>query len=229
MSQAAKIDFSEPVALFPLPQCILLPHVTTPLHIFEPRYRRMVADALAGNRLVAMALFEGERWKVEYEGSPPIRPVVCVGRIVRHDQVEGGRYNMLVQGICRATVREEVGGKPYRRGLLEVLGPARAMEIDLGDMRRRLETLLDDPLVKQLAAVSAVRRAMGAGMRTDVLVDVATVALCTDSEQRYRMLCEADPLTRARWLEGHLRRTRRTLKAAAGLGDPRTDEGWTVN
>jgi uncharacterized protein len=229
MAKSAKIDFSQPVPLFPLPQCILLPHVTTPLHIFELRYRKMVTDALEGNGLVAMAVFEGHRWKLEYDDSPPIRPGVCVGRIVRHDRVANGRYNILLQGLCRATVGRELPGKAYRRALLEPVDADRPMEIDLGDARQRLDALLGDPLVKQLAAVNAVRRALGAATRTDVLVDVATIALCTDSEQRYRMLCEADPLTRAQWLESHLRRTRRTLKAAASLGDPQTDEGWTLN
>lgn len=229
MAKAARIDFSQPVPLFPLPQCILLPHVTTPLHIFEPRYQRMVADALESNGLVAMAIFEGERWKVEYDESPPIRPGVCVGRIIRHDRVAGGRYNVLLQGLCRAKVRQELSGKPYRRALLQGVGVDRPMEIDLGDARRRLESLLGDPLVKQLAAVSAVRRALGAATRTDVLIDVATVALCTDTEQRYRMLCEPDPLSRAQWLERHLRKTRQTLRAAASLGDPETDEGCTLN
>ena len=92
MFDADAIDFTQPVALFPLPMVSLLPHALQPLHVFEPRYRQMVEDALgdAGDEElehvapIAMATYAGGAWGGESVGKPALRPVVCVGRIVQH-------------------------------------------------------------------------------------------------------------------------------------------------
>src|SRR5687768_2370471 len=68
------------VPLFPLPNVVLFPRAVLPLHIFEERYKTMAADALAGDRLVAMALLR-PGWEKSYYGRPAIEPVVCVGTI----------------------------------------------------------------------------------------------------------------------------------------------------
>ena len=86
MFDADAIDFREPVALFPLPTVSLLPHALQPLHVFEPRYRQMVEDALGSSAAgdfehaapIAMATFAGDAWRTEYSGAPALRPVVCV-------------------------------------------------------------------------------------------------------------------------------------------------------
>src|SRR5580658_9803631 len=87
--------------LFPLPGLVHLPGAHLPLHIFEPRYRLMVKDALEGARLIAMAtILPG--FEPEHDGSPPIEPWVGVGRIVGHQQLPDGRSNILLEGIARA-------------------------------------------------------------------------------------------------------------------------------
>ena len=63
--------FSGKVRLFPLPNLVLFPHVMQPLHIFEPRYRDLLEDALAGDRLIAMAVLT-PGWEKNYEGRPPL-------------------------------------------------------------------------------------------------------------------------------------------------------------
>src|SRR6266850_1100925 len=93
--------------LFPLPNLVLFPHVAQPLHVFEPRYRQLTADALAGDRLVTMALLV-PGWEDQYHLSPPIHPVVCVGRIHQEECLADGRYNLLLQGLSRARVAEEL-------------------------------------------------------------------------------------------------------------------------
>jgi len=65
--------FSDLLPLFPLPNVVLFPGVFLPLHIFEPRYKEMVADALAGDRIIGMALLR-PGWEADYEGRPPIYP-----------------------------------------------------------------------------------------------------------------------------------------------------------
>ena len=73
--------FTGVAPLFPLPNVVHFPHTWLPLHIFEPRYRAMIADALEGDRLIAMALL-GPNQEPAYETkSAKIHPIVCVGRI----------------------------------------------------------------------------------------------------------------------------------------------------
>jgi Lon protease-like protein len=62
--------------LFPLPNVVLYPHVMQPLHIFEERYREMLEDALAGDKLIAMAMLE-PGWEADYDSRPPISPDAC--------------------------------------------------------------------------------------------------------------------------------------------------------
>ena len=85
-------DFNGTVRLFPLPDFVLFPHVVTPLHIFEPRYRAMTEAALESDQVIAMALLKSD-WD-DYQGQPPMYPVVCIDRksVVEGKSVDlGGR------------------------------------------------------------------------------------------------------------------------------------------
>src|SRR5438874_9440994 len=112
-------NFAGTARLFPLPNVVLFPHVVQPLHIFEPRYREMTADALADDNLIAMALLQPD-WESQQQGQPAIHPVVCLGRIIAHQTLDDGRYLMLLRGLSRARVVEEVETKnAYRMARLE--------------------------------------------------------------------------------------------------------------
>src|SRR5438552_13063110 len=114
-------DFDSDVRLFPLPNVVLFPHVLLPLHIFEPRYREMTADALAGDSLLAMALLS-PGWEAEYEGKPELHRTVCLGKIVADQRLEDGRYNLLLRGLARARILEEISSDQlYRSARLELL------------------------------------------------------------------------------------------------------------
>src|SRR5688572_11857794 len=93
--------------LFPLPSLLMFPHVVQPLHIFEPRYCAMLEDALAGDKLIAMVLLQ-PGWEENYEGRPPIAPVVCLGKIMAHERLPTGRHNILLRGLRRAAIRREL-------------------------------------------------------------------------------------------------------------------------
>src|SRR5436305_6346291 len=97
---APLISFGGTARLFPLPNLVLFPAVIQPLHIFEPRYRQLMADALADDRLMALALLQ-PGWEDNYYESPPIFPVVCLAKIFQEEQLPDGRYNLLVQGMSR--------------------------------------------------------------------------------------------------------------------------------
>ena len=113
--------FSGSVRLFALPNVVMFPHVMQPLQIFEPRYLEMLADALADDRLFAMALLE-PGWELDYEGRPPIAPTVCVGRILSHQPLDDGQQNVLLVGLKRARIVSEVDShRPYREAVAELL------------------------------------------------------------------------------------------------------------
>ncbi len=223
------IDFTQPISLFPLPNCVLLPHATIPLHIFEPRYRAMTNDALDSRGLIAMACFDGNTWKRDYQGAPPIRPHVCVGYLVRHERLTDGRYNILLQGVCRARIVDELPHDPYRIARLEPIEQPAGMEMDLEQQRACIESLLSDPLLKSLASVSAIHNWLDKEIPTAALVDLSVMTVCDDTEHRYEMLREPDPGLRAQWLCGYLTRTRQTLATAKRFGNGKTDEGYGLN
>ena len=72
------------IPLFPLPNVVLFPNVFLPLHIFERRYRQMVADALDGDRIIGMTLLR-PGYEANYEGRPSIYDIGCAG-VITHSQ-----------------------------------------------------------------------------------------------------------------------------------------------
>jgi Lon protease-like protein len=229
MHEALTIDFNKPVPLFPLPNLVLLPHATVSLHIFEPRYRAMTCDALDSHGLIAMAMFDGDRWRTEYDGKPPLRPHVCVGYITRHRRHDDGNYDLLVQGICRARIDREVDHESYRKAIVRPTEPNPPMEIDLGDMRKRVERLLDCDTLKHLAAASAIRNYMSDELPTAALIDLAALTCSGNDEERYAALAECDTERRGRWLEKMLAGIRDTLRKADRIHPPAVDGHMHVN
>ena len=100
-------DFCGRVRLFPLPNLVLFPHVVQPLHIFEPRYCDMLADALANDKLIAMGLLQ-PGWEQQYQQRPPIASSVCVGKIISHTPTDDGRHNILLLGVKRGQIIREL-------------------------------------------------------------------------------------------------------------------------
>ena len=131
------------IPIFPLPNAVLFPNVFLPLHIFEPRYRAMVNDALGGDRIIGMVLLQPGH-EAEYEGRPPIFPVGCAGVMTHAERLDDGRFNIVLRGMERFRVAAEDVGKPYRiahvNGLAESVPEAGKAE--LRRHRHRLEALL---------------------------------------------------------------------------------------
>jgi len=130
--------------IFPLPNVVLFPNVFLPLHIFEARYREMVADALASDRLIGMVLLR-PGWERDYEGRPPVYPIGCSGVITHVERLADGRYNIVLRGLERFRIAGEEDGKAYRRASIEPLveRPLAADERQVvRKTRARLEALL---------------------------------------------------------------------------------------
>ena len=107
------------VPVFPLPDLVFFPHAALPLHIFEPRYRLMVEDALRGDRMIAMALLR-PGWERGYDGNPALFPLACAGIIEEEVRLPGGRFNIRLRGLARVEIRSFVQESPYRIGAVQV-------------------------------------------------------------------------------------------------------------
>ncbi len=131
------------IPIFPLPNAVLFPNVFLPLHIFEPRYRQMVADALAGDRIIGMTLLR-PGFERDYEGRPPIYEIGCAGVITHAEKLADGRYDMVLRGIEKFRVTGEDATKAYRLAHVQPIAEAITEEERpiLRQQRQRLEAVL---------------------------------------------------------------------------------------
>jgi uncharacterized protein len=127
------------VRLFPLPNVVLFPHVELPLHIFEPRYREMVDDAMAGDRRIGMVLLRGD-WRRDYHGAPEVFTLGCVGKIETFSQMPDGRSNLVLRGERRFNIREELAGRAFRQARVEWLVDAGEDAGEIADTTLRLKS-----------------------------------------------------------------------------------------
>lgn len=200
------------IPLFPLPNVVLFPRAILPLHIFEERYKQMTADALVGDKLIALALLK-RGWEKDYYAAPPIEPVVCVGRIVSWERLPDGRYNFLLEGMARATVRRERGHKRYRRADLQELPDLPALEIDLEEPRAELSRLLDGPLAR-LPISREFRRLLDSDITTPVAADLLAFHLLEDVGVKQELLSLADARRRVERLLDVMRELGASLRDA---------------
>lgn len=107
-------DIPDIVPVFPLPRALLLPRVELPLNIFEPRYLQMIEDAIQGERVIGM--IQPNEPEEGAEKVPPLYPVGCVGRLTNFGESGDGRYSVILTGIARFRVVEELTvTTPYRQ------------------------------------------------------------------------------------------------------------------
>lgn len=137
------VALADTIRIFPLPGALLFPRAQLPLHIFEPRYRSMTSDALSGDNLIAMIQPNGE--PSSDPENPPVYRTGCLGRIEASDQLEDGRYNIMLTGVTRFHVVEEL---PLYRGYRRVVAD---FEPYKGDLVEDRTTVIDrDRLLEML-------------------------------------------------------------------------------
>jgi hypothetical protein len=105
------------IPVFPLPNLVFFPRMPLPLHIFEPRYREMVRDAVRGPRLIGMALLRDD-WERDYHGRPAIYGTGTVGELVRVEELPDGRFNVVLRGLREYVVERELSRKSYREAVV---------------------------------------------------------------------------------------------------------------
>ncbi len=185
--------------IFPLPNLVLFPDVKLPLHIFEPRYRQMTSDTLAGERVIGMTLLRPP--VASDQGRSPVYEVGCAGRISQCVELPDGRYNLLLDGECRFRILREVDlGTPYRVIDAE-LCPEPELDAHSGhgidDLRERIEVRVRELLrdAAPRAAELFESRARSLGPRE--LVHMLAFGLDLSVVEKQTLLEASDPLRRA--------------------------------
>ena len=180
---------SDLVSLFPLPNVVLFPNVFLPLHIFEPRYREMVADALKSDRMIGMVLLR-PGWQRDYEGRPPVYPIGCSGVITHAEQLPDGRYHIVLRGMERFRILEEDDRLSYRRAQIEALPDAACCAEDksaIRDQRAKLDALLAPAIERSLAEIAGEAR-IPAAMPDEDLVNALAQYLDLEPLEKQALL-----------------------------------------
>jgi len=198
-------SFSGTARLFPLPNVVLFPQAIQPLHIFEPRYRSLTADALADDRRITLVLLQAG-WETDYAGTPEICSVGCVGQIVAEQRLPDGRYNLLLRGLSRVRIEREIPQvRPYRSADIRLLKEvAIAAKSTRAELRGRLRRLLNAWLDGQTEARDQFRKLFRSELTLGSLCDIVAFALPLDVAFKQQLLEELDVQKRARSLVDYL-------------------------
>ncbi|MFZ5830745.1 MAG: LON peptidase substrate-binding domain-containing protein [Planctomycetota bacterium] len=198
-------DFQGVVRLFPLPNLVLFPHVMQPVHIFEPRYREMLEDALAGDGLMAMSVL-APGWEANYEGRPPLYPHACLARVASHHKLDDGTYNLLVLGLRRVRLLRELPPKrPFRSAEVEICEDFDGADRDgQSCLHRRLRQAFLKALPLLPQAQEQVEQLFGSDVALGMLTDVVSYMLDISVSDKVRLLGEPDIHRRAEHILRHL-------------------------
>ena len=128
-----------PIILFPLPSTVFYPGTQLPLHIFEPRYRKMVENATDTDSLIGIVLLK-PGWNSNYFGRPPVEEIGCAGKINFCKRFPDGRFNIILQGLSRFRILEESEGNPFRLAKVDFLKPLNdhSLQTDSAEIGRNL-------------------------------------------------------------------------------------------
>ena len=202
--------------LFPLPNIVFFPHTRLPLHVFEPRYRQMVTDALESDQRFGIVLLR-PGWEAEYFGAPPVFDTGTIGTIEQAVPLEDGRYNIVVRGDVRFRILDEVARVPYRTARViaepepertaEEAYPQREWLADLS--RQYLHYLPDQTAVPEIETVSL-----------ESLTNALIMSLNLDIEEKQKLLETGDIIARAEEIGNELSNRIESLKFLAPFRRP---------
>ena len=204
-------QFSGMARVFPLPNLVMFPHVMQPLHIFEPRYRAMLEEAVEDDRLLALGVL-APGWEGQYEGRPPLRSTACLCRIATHQKTDKGTYNVLLLGVRRIRLVRELPPKKLFRvvesEILEDDEPEDAAAGEVLQVQQRLLAAFKSVLPKIPDAFDQLDQLLGNQITLGMLSDIVAYTIDLDLEWKVRLLAECNVLKRAALL----------LEAIAGKG-----------
>lgn len=208
-------DFSGKMPIFPLPNVVFFPHTFLPLHIFEERYRAMVADAANGEKLICMALLK-PGYEDDYEGSPPIHTVGTVGFMPMKKDHADGTSDILLVGMDKVKIKEITSDTPYRMAEVEILYDV-VGESDPEALQEKIfqqfNVLNDDNLL------SAATQFFSEGLDFEMAVNLVISHLEIEGEEKQKLLDLGDLSLRAKVLLQYLESGLRVdLAADFGIG-----------
>jgi hypothetical protein len=192
------------IPILPMADVVLFPATSIPLHVFEPRYRAMVTDALKGDRIIGIVLRRPE-FDPDFVKGPDaaIFPIGCAGVITKVDAVADGGYDIVLQAVAKFRITREETGKPYRIARVTAIPETlRAAEGSaLRTERRKLEMLV----AASSGSIGIVQ--VPGGGSDEAFVNAVSQHVEIDSLDRETLLEQAGPLARARRLIDLLKET----------------------
>jgi ATP-dependent Lon protease len=219
-----EISVPDEIAVMTLPDVTFFPQALLPLHIFEPRYRQMLKDALATHRLFAVAGLDPKR---AHDSAQPeaAHKVASVGIVRACQKAENGTSNLLLQGIARVAFLEKIREEPYRIMRIRVL----ASEAGASDDENR-------KLCADLGKLISTKQRLGGAVPADfakflktiedpeTFVDLAAFSLCEDARLKQKLLETLDVHARLQLFVTRLRRDIDAIKLRRKLQGPLSDE-----
>jgi uncharacterized protein len=199
-------EFSGTARLFPLPNLVLFPHVMQPLRVFEPRYRELLEEALAGDQLITMVTLK-PGWEADYEGRPPLEPMGCLGRVTVHQRLDTGAVNILLSGLRRVRVLRELAPiKLFREADVEVYEDHYPLEEASAapELHRRLRDALFAILPDLPQAHEHIEHLLSTDLPLGTLTDVIGYMLDIPIEDKEALLAEVNVYHRAELLLSYL-------------------------
>ena len=189
---AAQTALPQTIPIFPLEDVMLFPEMSVPLHIYEPRYKAMIADALKGNRVIGMVLLR-PGYEKDYDRSPSVFQVGCAGVINEVEELPNGEYNIVLGALTKYRITREEASKPYRVAHVTAVADTTS-ETDkaaLGARRKRLEALIQE------SGGRTGLRGIPDGISDERLVNGISQLAHIDELDRERLLEQPNPLARA--------------------------------
>jgi uncharacterized protein len=186
--------FSGIARLFPLPNLVVFPHVMQPLHVFEPRYKSLLEEALDSDGLIAMAIL-AKGWEKNYDGRPPLRPAACLCKVATHHRTSEGTYNVLLLGVKRIEIVHELPpDKPFREARVrlchddhsEETGAARSAQ------QKRLLDVFKQSLPKLAETSEGLDQLLGEHVPLGMLTDIVAYTLELGLDRKERLLAETN-------------------------------------
>ncbi len=204
------------IPIFPLSGVVLFPGALLPLHVFELRYRKMLADCLATSRCMALAfmLVDGDR--VDVEGEPKIARVAGAGVVVHHALLADGRSNIVLQGRARVSLDELPFAAPYRRARARILDE---LETPVSALDR---TCLLAVATAFAAAAHQTEFVLPPGIGPGAVADLCAHQLIVDAQARQQALEELDIAARVHLVTDALADQMGRVKHEDGSGPRRT-------
>jgi len=205
--------------IFPLDQVQLFPRALLPLYVFEPRYRELTAACLERGGIMAVAALR-PGFRDDYYGRPPVRRIAGVGKIVAHRKNPDGTYNILLRGLGRVGICEELPASPqhsYREVRARLLTDRWPRSFDLAAARSTLVILIDR-LATLLPQGGEALRSLCASEPPRRLCDVLSAALVRPPRTRRRLLELRDLPGRIDLLSAELARLIHDLQGSTASG-----------